>query len=73
MEKMYEWVRGPNDDDVQRISILDSYRMYTAPTTSKLFEDLETDIVTVPVDCASLVKPMDTHVNKVFKESLRCS
>lgn len=76
MEKMHEWIRrvwGPNCDDVRRVLILDSYRPHTAPATSARFEPLETDVVTVPGGCTGLVQPMDTHVNKVFKERLRRS
>lgn len=75
-EKMHVWIQqglGPNCDDVRQILILDSYRPHTTPSMTERFDDLETDIITVPGGCTGLVQPINMHVNKVFKERLRRS
>ncbi|XP_041366065.1 tigger transposable element-derived protein 6-like [Gigantopelta aegis] len=72
--KVHHFIRhvwGPNDDDTRRLLILDAYKPHTCQSSTDRFDEYETDIVTVPGGCTGLVQPMDTHVNKVFKERIK--
>ena len=73
-EAMAYWLRrvwGDTDDDVQRLLVLDEYRVHKSQEVRETAEGKKTDIVYIPGGCTSLAQPLDVSINKPFKAHIR--
>ncbi|KAH6944945.1 hypothetical protein HPB50_006315 [Hyalomma asiaticum] len=75
-DKLQEWlarVRGPNNDDVRRLLVLDQAPIHKTQAAKDAIAERDTDVVYVPAGCTSLLQPADVFWNRPFKANLRRS
>jgi hypothetical protein len=73
---MNEWINKIWDniqvsENIQKILILDQFSGHRSAEVLKLLGELSLDTLYIPPGCTSLVQPLDTDLNKPWKNRLR--
>ena len=73
-DKMADWaerVWGANQDDVQRLLVLDQAPIHKTATTRDTINSKDTDLIFIPAGCTSICQPADVSWNRPFKLAMR--